>query len=88
MAVNLASFRSRFAKTASAPVLVVVMVAVAVTAYLVTRQVAMVCATLWFDLSPTRPSGRLAISHRPDIGTVTSSTTTLVRGRSGSISTV
>ncbi len=72
IAVILVPFRSSFATTASALVLVAVIVAVAVTGNRFTGIVATVSATLWFDLFLTRPYGRLAISHRPDIETAVS----------------
>jgi K+-sensing histidine kinase KdpD len=68
----LVPFRSSFANTASALVLVAAIVAVAVTGSRFTGLVATVSATLWFDLFLTRPYGRLAISHRPDIETAVS----------------
>ena len=68
----LVPFRSSFANTASALVLVAVIVAVAVTGNRFSGLVATVSATLWFDLFLTRPYGRLAISHRPDIETAVS----------------
>ena len=72
MAAILVPFRSSFANTASALVLVAVIVAVAVAGNRFTGLVATVSATLWFDLFLTRPYGRLAISHRPDIETAVS----------------
>jgi K+-sensing histidine kinase KdpD len=72
VAIILVPFRSSFANTASALVLVAVIVAVAVTGNRATGLVATVSATLWFDLFLTRPYGRLAISHRPDIETAVS----------------
>ncbi len=72
MAAILVPFRSSFANTAAALVLVAVIVAVAVGGNRVTGLVATVSATLWFDLFLTRPYGRLAISHRPDIETAVS----------------
>jgi K+-sensing histidine kinase KdpD len=72
IAVILIPFRSSFANTASALVLVAVIVAVAVTGNRLTGLVATVSATLWFDLFLTRPYGKLAISHRPDIETAVS----------------
>jgi K+-sensing histidine kinase KdpD len=72
IAVMLVPFRSSFANTASALVLVAVIVAVAVTGNRFTGLVATVSATLWFDLFLTRPYGRFAISHRPDIETAVS----------------
>jgi K+-sensing histidine kinase KdpD len=71
-AAILVPFRSSFANTASALVLVAVIVAVAVTGNRISGLVATVSATLWFDLFLTRPYGRLAISHRPDIETAVS----------------
>ena len=72
VAAILVPFRSSFANTASALVLVAVIVAVAVTGNRFTGLVATVSATLWFDLFLTRPYGRLAISHRPDMETAVS----------------
>ncbi len=72
MAATLVPFRSSFANTASALVLVAVIVAVAVAGNRFTGLVATVSATLWFDLFLTRPYGRLAISHRPDMETAVS----------------
>ena len=72
MAAILVPFRSSFANTASALVLVAAIVAVAVAGNRFTGLVATVSATLWFDLFLTRPYGRLAISHRPDIETAVS----------------
>ena len=65
VAAILVPFRSSFANTASALVLVAVIVAVAVAGNRFSGLVATVSATLWFDLFLTRPYGRLAISHRP-----------------------
>ena len=72
VAAILVPFRSSFANTASALVLVAVIVAVAITGNRFTGLVATVSATLWFDLLLTRPYGRLAISHRPDMETAVS----------------
>ena len=72
VAAFLVPFRSSFANTASALVFVAVTVAVAVAGNRFTGLVATVSATLWFDLFLTRPYGRLAISHRPDIETAVS----------------
>ena len=72
MAAILVPFRSSFANTASALVLVAVIVAVAVAGNRLAGLVATVSATFWFDLLLTRPYGRLAISHRPDMETAVS----------------
>jgi K+-sensing histidine kinase KdpD len=72
MAAVLVPFRSRFANTASALILVAVIVAVAVLGNRVSGFVATVFATLWFDYLLTRPYEKLAITHRPDIETAVS----------------
>jgi len=68
----LVPFRSSFANTATALVLVAAILTVAVIGNRFTGLVATVFATLWFDLFLTRPYGRLAISHRPDLETAVS----------------
>ena len=65
-------FRSSFANTASALILVAVIVAVAALGNRVSGFVATVSATLWFDFFLTRPYEKLAITHRPDIETAVS----------------
>ena len=65
-------FRSSFANTASALILVAVIVAVAALGNRVSGFVATVSATLWFDFFLTRPYEKLAITHRPDIETALS----------------
>jgi len=68
----LISFRSSFANTASALILVAVIVAVAALGNRLCGFVATVSATLWFDFFLTQPYGKLAITHRPDIETALS----------------
>jgi len=72
VAAILVPFRSSFANTASALVLVAVIVAIAAIGNRVGGFVATVSATLWFDFFLTRPYERLAITHRPDIETAVS----------------
>ncbi|MGP0028964.1 MAG: DUF4118 domain-containing protein [Acidimicrobiales bacterium] len=69
VAAVLVPFRSDFADTASALVLVAVIVAVATVGNRVAGLVATVSATLWFDFFLTRPYDRLAITYRDDIET-------------------
>jgi K+-sensing histidine kinase KdpD len=69
VAAILAPFRSSFADTASALILVAVIVALATLGNRVSGFVATVSATLWFDFFLTRPYEKLAITHRPDIQT-------------------
>ena len=69
VAVVLVPFRTAFANTASALILVGVIVAVAAFGNRFSGFVATVGATLWFDVFLTEPYGRLAITHRPDIET-------------------
>ena len=69
VAVLLVPFRGNFANTASALILVAVIVAVAALGNRFSGFVATVGATLWFDVFLTQPYGRLAITHRPDIET-------------------
>jgi hypothetical protein len=69
VAAILAPFRATFADTASALVLVAVIVAVAAIGHRAAGFLATVSATLWFDFFLTRPYERLAITHRPDIET-------------------
>ena len=69
VAAVLVPFRSSFANTAAALILVAVIVAIAALGNRVSGFVATVSATLWFDYFLTRPYERLAITHRPDIET-------------------
>ena len=62
-------FRAHFARTASALILVAVIVAVAALGNRFSGVVATVSATVWFDYFLTQPYGRLAITHRPDVET-------------------
>ena len=55
-------FRSSFANTASALILVVVIVAVVSLGNRISGFVATVSATLWFDFFLTRPYEKLAIT--------------------------
>jgi hypothetical protein len=68
----LVPFRSSFADTASALVLVAVIVAVAAIGSRAAGFLATVSATLWFDFFLTRPYEKFAITHRPDIETAVS----------------
>jgi K+-sensing histidine kinase KdpD len=72
VAAVLVPFRSTFANTASALVLVAVVVAVAAIGKRIAGFLATVSATVWFDFFLTRPYLRLAITHRPDIETAVS----------------
>jgi K+-sensing histidine kinase KdpD len=72
VAAALVPFRSSFADTASALVLVAVVVGVAVIGNRTAGFLATVSSTLWFDFFLTRPYERLAITHRPDIETAVS----------------
>ena len=72
VAAILVPFRSSFANTASALILVAVIVAVAALGNRVSGFVATVSATVWFDFFLTRPYEKLAITHRPDIETAIS----------------
>ncbi len=69
MAAILVPFRSIFANTAAALILVTIIVAVAALGNRVAGIVATVSATVWFDFFLTRPYEKLAITHRPDIET-------------------
>ena len=69
VAVILVPFRSSFAATAAALILVAVIVAVAALGNRISGFVTTVSATIWFDYFLTRPYERLAITHRPDIET-------------------
>jgi K+-sensing histidine kinase KdpD len=64
--------RSSFVNTASALVLVAVVVAVAAIGNRMAGFLATLSATVWFDFFLTRPYLRLAITHRPDIETAIS----------------
>ena len=72
VAAILVPFRSSFANTASALILVAVIVAVAAFGNRFAGFVATVSATVWFDFFLTRPYEKLAITHRPDIETAVS----------------
>jgi K+-sensing histidine kinase KdpD len=72
VAAVLVPFRSSFANTASALMLVAVIVAVATVDNRLSGFVATVSATVWFDYFLTRPYEKLAITHRPDIETAVS----------------
>jgi uncharacterized protein DUF4118 len=72
VAAILVPFRSSFADTASALVLVAVIVAVAAIGSRAAGILATVAATLWFDFFLTRPYEKFAITHRPDIETAVS----------------
>jgi K+-sensing histidine kinase KdpD len=72
VAAVLVPFRSRFTNTASALILVAVIVAVAALGNRISGFVATLSATLWFDFFLTRPYGKLAITHRQDIETAVS----------------
>ena len=69
VAVLLVPVRGEFANTASALILVTVIVAVAALGNRFSGFVATVGATLWFDVFLTEPYEKLAITHRPDIET-------------------
>jgi K+-sensing histidine kinase KdpD len=69
VAAVLVPFRANFANTASALILVAVIVAVAALGNRFSGFVATIGATLWFDVFLTQPYGRLAITHRPDVET-------------------
>ena len=69
VAAILVPFRGDFASTASALILVAVIVAVAALGNRFSGFVATLSATLWFDYFLTQPYERLAITHRPDIET-------------------
>ena len=72
VAAILVPFRSSFANTASALILVAVIVGVAALGNRFSGFVATVSATVWFDYFLTRPYEKLAITHRPDIETAVS----------------
>ena len=69
VAALLVPFRGDFASTASALILVAIIVAVAALGNRFSGFVATLSATLWFDYFLTQPYERLAITHRPDIET-------------------
>ncbi len=69
VAALLVPFRANFANTASALILVAVIVAVAALGNRFSGFVATLSATLWFDYFLTQPYQRLAITHRPDVET-------------------
>ena len=68
----LVPFRSSFADTAAALVLVAVIVAIAVFGSRTAGYLAAISATVWFDFFLTQPFQRLQITHRPDIETTVS----------------
>jgi K+-sensing histidine kinase KdpD len=65
----LVPFRASFANTASALILVAVIVAVAALGNRFSGFVATLSATVWFDYFLTQPYERFAITHRPDVET-------------------
>ena len=69
VAAILIPFRSDFANTASALIMVTVIVAVASLGNRVAGFVATVSSTLWFDYFLTRPYEQFTITHRADIET-------------------
>jgi K+-sensing histidine kinase KdpD len=69
VAALLVPFRASFANTASALILVAVIVAVAALGNRFSCFVATLSATVWFDYFLTQPYERFAITHRPDIET-------------------
>ena len=69
VAAVLVPFRSSFANTAAALVLVGVIFVAAVIGNRFAGIVASVSAALWFDFFLTPPYERFAISHRPDVET-------------------
>ena len=72
IAAALVPFRNTFAETASALVLVAVVVAVAANGSRTAGFIAAISAGLWFDFFLTRPYEQFAMSHRPDIETAVS----------------
>jgi K+-sensing histidine kinase KdpD len=72
VAAALTPFRSTFANTAAALVLVAVVVAVAAIGNRLAGFLATLSSTVWFDFFLTRPYLRFAITHRPDIETALS----------------
>jgi K+-sensing histidine kinase KdpD len=69
IAAILVPFRGSFDGTAAALVMVVVILAVAVTGQRSAGVVASVSAAAWFDFFLVRPYDRFAISHRSDLET-------------------
>ncbi len=72
VAAILVPFRSSFTNTASALILVAVIVAVAALGNRISGFVATISATVWFDFFLTQPYEKLAITHRQDIETAVS----------------
>jgi K+-sensing histidine kinase KdpD len=72
IAAVLVPFRSSFADSASAVVLVAAILAVAAFGNRAAGLLATISATAWFDFLLTRPYERFAISHRPDVETAVS----------------
>ncbi len=72
VAAILVPFRSSFANTASALVLVAVIAAIAVIGNRTAGFLATLSATVWFDFFLTRPFEQFTITHRPDIETAVS----------------
>jgi K+-sensing histidine kinase KdpD len=69
VAALLIPFRATFAATAGALVLVAVVVGVSAPGDRVSGYLATISSTLSFDVFLTKPYGRLAITHRPDLET-------------------
>src|SRR5579863_2617751 len=69
LAVILVPFRGSFAVTAAALVMVVVILAVAVTGNRIAGVAASASAAAWFDFFLVRPYDRFTISHRSDLET-------------------
>jgi K+-sensing histidine kinase KdpD len=69
VAAALAPFRATFASTASALILVAVVVGVAVLGNRSAGFIAAASASVWFDFFLTRPYERFEITHRPDVET-------------------
>jgi hypothetical protein len=69
IAALLIPFRTTFAATAAALVLLAVIVGVSAPGDRVSGYMATVSSTLSFDVFLTEPYGRLAITHRPDLET-------------------
>jgi K+-sensing histidine kinase KdpD len=72
VAAVLVPFRASLANTASALILVAVVVAVAANGNRSAGFVAAVSASLWFDFFLTKPYERFAMTQRPDIQTAVS----------------
>jgi K+-sensing histidine kinase KdpD len=72
VAAALVPFREQFANTASALILVAVVVAVAANGRRAAGFLAAVSASLWFDFFLTQPYERFSITHRSDIETAVS----------------